>query len=195
MDRITPLPSVLPLKNMSKGINLLGEKKKKIITPGLRKLQILRLIASGLLFIVAACAIVLMILISFSPLPKLRQQENISRLNLSHYHDDMAKIQIIQDRIKIISDLLTKRSMADEKIDLIKSNTPNNVTIKSLTIDKSTISVVVTSSSLLPIDTFLNNLINRTGNKKDFSNVTLTSFIRQDVDNTYLVGLNISTYE
>lgn len=180
---------------MNKGINLLGSKKKSNTAPALKKLRLLRLIAICMLFIVSASSITLFILISLTPLPKLKEQERISQINLSHFSSDITKLQVLKDRLNSISNILSKRPSYDKKIDLIKSNLPHEITIKSLSLEKNSISLEISSQSLLLLDTFLNKLISDSGKDKDFSKITITSLSKEEMDNSYLLGLTLLTYE
>ena len=180
---------------MNKGINLLGSKKKSNIAPAVKKLKLLRLIAVCMLFIVTAFSITLFILIALTPLPKLKEQERISQTNLLNFSADITKLQVVNDRLASISDVLSKRPTYDKKIDLIKSNLPREITIRSLTIEKNSISLDVSSQSLLFLDTFLNKLISDSGKDKDFSQIKLTSLSREESDNSYHLGLTLQTYE
>lgn len=170
---------------MNKGINLL---------PNLRKdrahrrktVLIVRLASILFLFIVSIFAITLFIIESQSPIASLRQQEADLLSNLAQLKTKRAKVITINDRSKNISDIINKRTDFYTISGVVISKIPKDVTSGSLEVDlKKTITMSATSPSLLAISTFLDNLVNITGEKKFFSKLTVGGISFQSKGNSY----------
>ena len=60
---------------MSNNINLIGDKNRKVVSPLVKHATVLRFFAMTFLFSVSVSSMILFLLIAFSPLPALQQQE------------------------------------------------------------------------------------------------------------------------
>lgn len=178
---------------MSKGINLLGAEQRISVKIGSRKLKLLRAAGVWLLFGISAASIALFLLIALSPLPTLQKQEQDALNKLSAYHPDVAKLLLVEDRLKGSEAILAKRTDFDLTLDKIKEKMPEGASITGLKMDSKEISVTVTSSSLASLDTFLNNLIAAVEAKEDFSKITLTRFLSSGVNTTYTLTITVVT--
>lgn len=176
---------------MSSGINLLVEKKKKTVHPIVTKLIALRFFAVGMLFFVSVLSVILFLLISLSPLPQLKRQEQAVKDNLSAFHTQIAKLLVINERSDTISSIMSKRTAFDKTIDFIKSKLPAGVHLDSLTMGREAVSVTVSSKSLHALDTFINTLVDSAEKKEKFTKVTLTSLSALETKNDYTLTLNL----
>jgi len=157
---------------MNSGINLIGEKSKtqKVV---LTRIKVLRSIAIGLLFIVSVSSVSLFMLITLSPLPTLQSQEKAAVASLSQQRTEIAKLAVVNERSDTIAGILSKRPNFDGTIDFMKSKLPRGVTITAFEVDKSTLSVTLSSKSLALLNEFLNNLLQSANETQKFSRVTL----------------------
>lgn len=175
---------------MNSGINLLTE-KKKVNSPFLKQLNLMRFFAVALLFGVSAASIILFILIALSPIPELQRQEQVALTTLSQSHTEMAKLAVVNERMDAVAKVLETRTNYDKILSAVKSKMPNSVSITAFTIEQRTINVTVTSRSLLSIDSFITNVIQASGDKKEFSQVTLKNLSRDDQTTLYSATLTI----
>jgi hypothetical protein len=180
---------------MNKGINLLTEKKIDKAGRLFQSLKVLRIIAVSLLFVVSLSSIILFILISFSPLPTLKQQEQERKIILSHFNSEIVKLHILNERLNTIDEIMSKRTSFDDKINLITSQIPSGVMLKSLTIEKNTINVILASNSLLSFDTFLNNVMNLSENKKESFRITINNLTQVERDSSFVLDITLLSYE
>lgn len=178
---------------MSKGINLLGNEKQISAKPASKRLNLLRTVAIGLLFSISAVSITFFILILLSPLPALKKQEEGALATLSQSHPDVAKLLFIDDRLKSSKAIITKRINFDESLDKVLKKMPGGIAITALTMNKETVSITVTSSSLANLDTFLNNLVTSVDKKEDFSKITLVNFITNETNSQFILTVDIVT--
>jgi Tfp pilus assembly protein PilN len=180
---------------MSKGINLLGAEQQLSAKMGVgsRKLKILRAAAVWLLFGISGASVALFLFIALSPLPSVQEEERSALSTLSKYHADIAKILVINDRIKGSEMILAKRTDFDQTLDKIKERLPEDTSITGLSMNSQEIAITVTSSSLASLDAFLNSLIAATDAKEDFSRITLTRFFSNETTKTFSLTINVIT--
>ncbi len=175
---------------MNSGINLLAE-KKKINSPFLKQLPVMRFFAVALLFGVSAASIILFILVALSPIPELQQQEQAAITALSNAHPEMAKLAVVNERTNTITKILATRSSYDKTLGAIKTKMPSTVSLTAFTIEKNTVNITVSSKSLLSIDSFINNVMIASGDKKEFSQVTLKKLSQDNLTNQFSATLSI----
>jgi len=175
---------------MNSGINLIGEKSKtqKVV---LTRLKMLRIIAISLLFIVSVSSVSLFMLITLSPLPTLQSQEKAAIASLSQQRTEIAKLAVVNERSDTIAGILQKRPNFDETIDFIKGKLPRGVTITAFEVDKSTLSVTLSSKSLALLNQFLNNLLQSANETQKISRVTMAD-LSIDSD-TFSLKVNVTS--
>lgn len=147
--------------------------------------------AIGLLFIVSVSSVTLFILISLSPLPELKRQEQGLRNTLAQSSEDMAKLALLDERTGAIADLLEQRTSYDKTIELLQNKLPSNAAISSIRVDQKTLVVTVESNSLQSLDTFLNGMIGYVQGKEAFSQVTMTSLSTDAETNGYSLTVSM----
>lgn len=162
---------------MNSRINLLPTKKQAPSTAATRRAGRLRLFAMSMLFGVSAVSFIVFLLVALSPLPTLQQQERNATATLSQYRTDIAKMTLVNDRLKSTSVLLSKRKDFDKALEAVKNKMPDGVTITEVNMTRETVSVTVTSSSLALIDTFITSLTNAAAEKQDFKQVSLSGLL------------------
>lgn len=158
---------------MSRGINLLGRKQQTAIAPVQTKLNKMRAFAMGSLFLVSASSIIIFVLITFSPLPAVQRQADTASATLTQSQQTIAKLLLLHDRTNASMDIIKKRTRFVQHIQLITGRLPTGVRVKEFSLSKDTISVTVTSASLAPLDSFVNDLVISADQKKDFKKVAL----------------------
>lgn len=176
---------------MNEGINLLDPNRKGENLMPERRMRLIRLVAVGMLFLVSVSAVILFILVSLSPLPELKRQEQSLRLTLSESSNDMVKLALLDERTESIAALLKDRKSYEQTLSLLQAKLPQNAKITSIRIDDNTLIVTVDSRSLTSLDTFLNGMIGYVQQKKGFSQVTLTSLANDTVRNDYSLTVSL----
>jgi hypothetical protein len=176
---------------MSKGINLIESEKKVSVKPASGRLNLLRSIAIAVLFSTSAISIILFILILLSPLPALKKQEENSLAQLAQSHPDVAKLLLVEDRLKSSNAIISKRTNFDELLNKVLAKIQNGLVDTALNLNKEKLTVTVTSNSLQNLDLFLNNLVTSVDKKEDFSKITLVNFITNETGNQFTLTVDI----
>lgn len=129
--------------------------------PSDRIYKILRIVAFLTLFIVASSSILAFIATRQISIPSIKKDQNTTLYSLSFLRKKEAKVLIINDRLKNIGGVLKERKNYLNTVTAILKET-TGVSATTLSVDKDTIELTVSSSSLLSINNFLNNLISST---------------------------------
>lgn len=154
--------------NLVSGNNAAIEKEKK-------RLKTVRYVAVGALVLVALISILIFILNSQIGLASIKRDEGSTLQNISFLRQKAAKLAMVNNRVKDISEVLQKRKNYSETIKTIREQMPQDVYTVSLELDKKELLIIVNSSSLLSINKFLDNIISLSANKKIVRNVLIES--------------------
>jgi Tfp pilus assembly protein PilN len=171
-------------------INLIGHNDHVSVPIASRKLKLMRAIAVLLLFGISAASIILYILIAFSPLPQVQEQERQARAVLANAHPDMTRIALLEDRITGVAAILQERHSYDKVLDSINSKMPSGITVFQINIAKKTVTLTVRSDSLDVLTTFVSNLT-ASVDTNEFAKVTLNSIVSDDASGTFSLTVSI----
>lgn len=177
---------------MNNAINLLPKTKETKTVHHSSRIKVVRALAMGSLFLVVIFSIVLFILVNFSPLPSLQEEEQERLTEFSRSRPKMAKIVLMNDRLGDISKILKKRTYYNLAIDQMQAELPVDARIDMLKIDKQAISVTVTSGSLLSLENFLENISKLTEQKKFIGQLTLSKLTANTQNAQYSLSLDMT---
>jgi hypothetical protein len=177
---------------MNEGINLLDPNKNTGPAEMLRRLQKMRLVAMGLLFIISVTSVILFILVALSPLPKLQSQEQYLRQTLTASKNDIATLEIVKGQTDTISQLLTKRASLLKQVSLIQAKLTSDTTISDIQIDSTGTLITFESHSLQSLDTCINGLTSYVEAKNTFSRVTLVDLTNDPTTDGYAVTVQLT---
>lgn len=170
-------------------INLLRKKadnssEKKI-------LKIVRILAIALLFLVAVSSIGLFFINSQSPLSSLKKEEEDLESSLSLYNEKTMRFFILKERLRYISDIVSRRPYFNETLDFVLKDAPKDVKINNLSLDKKSLTLTASSPSISSVDTFLNSLVKMAMDKKKVGKVTLNSMGFDNKSGNYFFSLEL----
>lgn len=143
---------------MSDSINLVkaqsreGEERK-------RRAYILRVISLVFLSFVGLVSIILFILNARISASSIKKEEVVTVQAISAQKEKLAKYNLLNDRLKGISEILKNRKSYTKALNTLLSQVPEGAGTSSLNIEKNDVTLTVNSSSLLPINKFLNNVV------------------------------------
>lgn len=166
---------------MSKDINLLSNIGKNFIR-NKKLLLFFRITAISLLIIVSVSSITLFIFKWQSPLGDLKKEENRILSNMSQVSPKTVKYLFINDRLNNISNIISQRTDFEKKINILLSEVPQGVSVDSVSIDKKTLSVSFSSSSLYSMGLLIDNLTLMINNNRLLSKVIISG-VGEDVLN------------
>ena len=182
---------------MNEHINLLDATNSRNYAHILTKLRLLRFIAVGFLFLVATASIMLFLIIAFSPLPRLQQEEEryIQTLNAGEYRMKMDKYFYINSRLKDIATILAKRPDVVASYEIIEKSFTPSVQVNFLDIAENSITVNLSSLSLSDIDHVVDNLSQQAEEDQRFRSLTLSGVSYDERENIYEMVATIELVE
>lgn len=172
---------------MSSSINLVtadtreNAKRKK-------RTYILRLISLIFLGFVGLVSVILFILNARISLDSVKKEQNVALQDITAQKNKVSKIYLLSDRLKNIREIIKQRKNYTSTLNLVLQQLPDGVTASSLEIDKGDITLTVKSSSLLPINKFLNNIVDLSS-KKTIKNMTIETLTINPKNGLYSLSI------
>jgi hypothetical protein len=176
---------------MNSSINLLvrGTSGKSAIDP--RKIRMLRMVAFVLLCSVAGLSVLLFITIASSPLGNLKKQEKEAQGKLSLLQTQFTKQLLIKNQLTTIATLLHTRANLVKTYQIVETNLPSDMTIKSLTINSISLSLSLRALSLAHLEKFLNVLKQKSESKELMATVAISGIVFDPVNRYYSLQVDI----
>ncbi len=159
---------------MSNDINLVSNKDEASLKEK-RRLRQVRVIAVVSLVVVALASVLIFIINSQTSLSSIKKDENSTLANISYLNKKAAKLAIVNERLKNISDILQKRKNYTSAINTLLQLMPPGVYTATLELDKNDVFLVANSNSLLSIDKLLNGVIDLSSKKQVIGSVRIES--------------------
>lgn len=168
---------------VGKDVNYLRQKKL---------LSLVRLVAFVSLGIVALLSVIAFFLNSqFSP-TLVKNQEDTVLQSLSALSKKQAKLFIVNNRIANITNILNSRVDYYKILSVIMGKIPTEVSTDRIEIDKKKISLTISSNSLVPINTLINNFVDMVRKKEIITSLTLNSLTLSVKTGKYSISLDAS---
>ena len=159
---------------MSKDINLLLNKNVKLLQLK-KRLKGLRVIAVGFLVVVLLNSASVFLLNRKFSSSSIKKDQDSLLYKMSAFRKRQATLTIVNNRIQNISKVLNKRVDAHKIVNTILGKMPDGILVESLKYNDKTISMSFSSDSLLPLDEFINNLIDMATKKEIINTLVLDS--------------------
>lgn len=179
---------------MSDRINLLSRKKRRMLNRE-SLLYFTQMSARIILAITILSAIVVFILNRSGNLPLLQQQDKTISSNLTFLQQKIIKFLLIRERLGNISPILSKKSSINDILFQISASLPSGVSLDAFTLDKTNITLAVSSSSLSSLNDFLDAMLVKVNQKQLFKKITVTSLSSDNVSGNYSLTLTALYYE
>lgn len=169
-------------------INLIQGENKTNITRKSR-IIVLRWISLVFLFFVAIFSILLFILNNRISISEVKNDQSIVLQKISALDEKAAKYNLLNDRLKGITSLLNARKKYTNTLNAILSLVPDGVLVRSLTLDKDSLSLTVVSASLLPLNSFLTNVTKISLEKHVIRDMTIEGLSIDKINGVYSLSL------
>lgn len=165
-------------------INLLSQRNSELLRQE-KKIRKARIIAVGFLAFVAVTSIAAFFLNrSFSLSLAKKEEDRIlqERVLLSKKE---AKLVLVNDRLKSITDILNTRTQYGKTITGVLRKIPEGISIERLEIGKENLNLTFSSTSLFSVNIIINNLLDMARRKEVIENLTLESVNLNDKTGVY----------
>lgn len=154
-----------------------------------RKIFIFRIISLVFISFVGLVSIILFILyLRISPEAIRREQSQVVQ-SIAFQKNKLAKLNLLNDRLRGINQVLRERKNYTTILNSILSEIPQEARAQVLSINKSSVSLTVTSSSLLPLNKFLNNILELSENKKYIREMVIESLTIDSRTGSYSLSI------
>jgi hypothetical protein len=174
---------------MNKEINLIRSKSQTPFAGIFDRISFIRFIAFSLLTGVSALSMAFFLLVAFSPLPALKQQEQSELSQMQQLAKKKGVLLGVQDRLNAITKLLGTRSDISSLIQTMDDNLSGTMSLTSFSIDKKLVKIRVESDSLSDMDVFLDHMSEKQSHP--FTQVVMDGIAVDQRRGKYVAGLTI----
>lgn len=173
---------------MNDSINLVKAQDKENFRRE-RKVFILRIISLVFISFVGLISIVLFILyLRISP-EEIRKEQSQVVQSIAFQKNKLVKLNLLNDRLNGINQVLRERKNYTTTLNSILSQIPQEARAQVLSINKNNVSLTVTSASLLPLNKFLNNILELSERKKDIREMVIESLTIDSKTGSYSLSI------
>jgi len=157
-------------------------------------LKIFRLAAYGSFGVTLIASIVLLLMVFFHPLPKKQEEKNLLIQQISNSSEKYINLLSLNDRIKNIDSVITKRPQYERLMELLKNQLPEGGTVETLKMTGNEVSIAISSDSLENMETFISNL-KRVNNESTrvFRTISLTNLTYNSQLGKFVLTLDMTT--
>lgn len=173
---------------MSESINLVKAEDKDNLRRQ-RKIFILRIISLVFIGFVGLVSVILFILYSRISISSVKKDQAQVAQNILFQKDKLAKLNLLNDRLRGINKVFHDRKNYITTLNLLLDQIPLGASAKSLNINKDGISLSISSSSLLPINKFLNNVLDLSSKKNTIQGVIIESLSIDSKSGVYSLAI------
>lgn len=150
---------------------------------------ILKVISIVFVSFIALVSIILFILTSKLSLSAVKNEETVVLENITREKNKLSKFYLLTDRLKSIEEILKNRKNYTASLNTLIEQIPSGALASSLQVDKGNITLTVNSSSLSPINRFLNDVINLSINKHTIKDMTIESLTIDSKTGNYSLSI------
>lgn len=174
---------------MNKDINLVSGDSINV----LESARVARFRALGTYFILAVGILSVLLFVLnklLSPQPIVDEQNKIIS-SMTKFNTTQVKLSILSQRLNDSTSILTKRTNYDLILSQIISQSPSDVVITSLSFEKKKVSLIVSSLSLLSLNSFIDSLKGLAEKKQYIKTVTVNNLNLGNAKTGYTLNLDI----
>lgn len=174
---------------MSSDINLLIKEDVKLLKQK-KRVKVFRDIAIGSLVMVLLISGSIYLLNRRSSSSSIKKDQDSFLNQMLNFRKKEAKLTIVNNRINNIDSVLNKRIDTYRIVSTLLGKVPDGISVDNLEFSGKTIAIQVSSSSLHPVDEFINNLI-AMAERKELINVLILNSLDAGETGEYSVSINI----
>lgn len=173
---------------MSSDINLVSGKAYQL-EKELKRLKVLRIVSVVSLISVASISIILFLIIILLPISSVKKDQEKTLSNIALLRGKLTKYSLINDRIKNISEINRTRKDYSTITNSIIDKVPSSLSVDILTIEDGVMSVSVGGVSLIPINEYIDIIIEMGDKKQGIKNLTVESLVLNNNTGKYILTL------
>lgn len=159
---------------MDKNINLVTGKSFDLEKQQ-KRIKIAKVVAIFSLTVVVLISLILFLITFFLPISSVKKTEQETLTNISLLHKKLVSFYLVKDRIDNIATTIDKRENYGIVSSAVLQKVPSQLSIETLSIDDKILTVVVTGTSLIPINQVIDDLVVMSNQKKLIKNLLIQS--------------------
>ena len=125
----------------------------------LKRLKIFRVISLICLIATLLLAVLVFVLNITLPTDTVKKEQQATITGISFFNKKLTQYDFLSDRIKNISAIVSKRQDYGSQINEISQKVPSDASIDTLNVSSGKMSIVVSSTSLLSINKFIDDMV------------------------------------
>jgi hypothetical protein len=173
---------------MSNDINLVSGKAYEL-EKELKRLKALRITAVVALVSVALISVLLFLITLLLPISSVKKDQEKTISSIALLKDKLAKYSLINDRVKNIAEITKQRKNYSTITNTLIEKVPTDLSVDILTIEDGVISISVGGVSLIPINEYINTVIDIGEKKQGISGLVVESLVLNNNTGKYILTL------
>jgi hypothetical protein len=139
----------------------------------LKRLKIFRIIAVAFLAVTLLLSILAFVLNVTLPIEAVKKQQQAAITGIALFNNKLTQYSLLSDRAKNISDIISKRQDYGLQVEEISGKIPADASVDTMNIVSGKITIVVSSTSLLSINKFIDDMVAFGAKEKIIKNVII----------------------
>jgi len=177
---------------MNEAINLVKTEERDDLRRH-RKIFILRLISLVFMGFVGVVSIILFVLYARISVSSVKREQSKVVQNIVFQKDKLAKFNLLNDRLRGINQILRDRKNYTITLNSLLGQIPVGASATSFNINKDGVSLTVASQSLLPLNKFLNNVVDLSSKKHSIREMVIESLTIDSKSGIYSLSIKAKT--
>jgi hypothetical protein len=125
----------------------------------LKRLKIFRIIAIAFLAVTLLLSVLAFVLNVTLPIETVKKQQQATITGISFFNKKLTQYTLLSDRVKNISDIISKRQDYQTQVKEISGKIPADATVETMDIVSGKITIVISSTSLLSMNKFIDDMV------------------------------------
>lgn len=161
---------------MDKNINLVTGKSFDLEKQQ-KRTKIAKIVAIFSLATTVLISLVIFLITFFLPISSVKQSEQETLTNISALHKRLVSFYLVKDRIDNIFVIIDKRQNFGVVSSAVLGKVPQDLSVETLSIQDKTLTLVVSGTSLMPINQVIDDLVVMSNQKKLIGNLMIESLV------------------
>jgi len=154
-----------------------------------RIIDLLRMSAIVSVSLTGLFSVVLFLIISQVSPASIKEKEQAALRGILELRPREARLVLVNTKLEDVEKIIEKRQKYEQVMEDIVGAIPPDTSINSLDIDSKKVSLTATSTSLLPLDALIDNLIKMVKDRKIINSFTIENFTTDSKNGIYSVSI------
>ena len=157
---------------MSSSINLVSPKNEQLDKEQ-NRLRIVKILAFTTMALVVVVAVLVFVINLTLPIGSIKREEATTLSNISAVHKKLAQYYLVEDRVNNLANVISQRKKIPDIADALLTAIPQELSISSMQIDAKKVSLIISGSSLISMNKFIDDVIMLDSKNKIIKNIII----------------------